>query len=91
MDLGRRSRRQSLQEIRQDCARVQRSVPIIETGGAAPTVPLNGRVPASAPGLIRSARNTLYTSGTLGRYLQHAELGARVAWSSLNDPPTPEP
>jgi NADH-quinone oxidoreductase subunit G len=42
---------------------------IIETGGAAPTAPLNGRVPTDArPDLIRSARNTLFTSGTLGRF-----------------------
>jgi NADH-quinone oxidoreductase subunit G len=42
---------------------------VIETGGAAPTAPLNGRVQfQSNPELIRSAGNTLYTSGTLGRY-----------------------
>ncbi len=44
---------------------------VIETGGAALTVPLNGRVPSDAqPQLIRSARNTLFTSGTLGRFSQ---------------------
>jgi NADH-quinone oxidoreductase subunit G len=42
---------------------------VVETGGAAQTVPLNGQVQfQSAPDLVRSARNTLFTSGTLGRY-----------------------
>jgi hypothetical protein len=41
----------------------------VETGGAAQTVPLNGHLQIqSAPDLVRSARNTLFTSGTLGRY-----------------------
>ena len=44
---------------------------IVETGGAAPTAPVNGGVNfRSQPELIRSAQNTLYTSGTLGRYSQ---------------------
>ena len=39
------------------------------TGGAAQTMPVNGRVPvASRPDLIQSARDTLFTSGTLGPY-----------------------
>jgi NADH-quinone oxidoreductase subunit G len=41
----------------------------IVTGGAAPTSPVNGRVTVSArPELIQSARDSLFTSGTLGRY-----------------------
>ena len=41
----------------------------IATGGAAQTSPVNGRVAVSArPELIQSARNSLFTSGTLGRY-----------------------
>ena len=44
-------------------------LPVIATGGAAPTAPLNGRVPVdSKPELIRSAQDTLFTSGSLGRY-----------------------
>jgi NADH-quinone oxidoreductase subunit G len=44
-------------------------LPVIVTGGAAQTAPVNGRVPVSArPDLIQSARDTLYTSGSLGRY-----------------------
>jgi len=44
-------------------------LPVIATGGAPQTMPVNGRVPIGArPDLIQSARDTLYTSGSLGRY-----------------------
>ncbi|HZT38770.1 MAG TPA: NADH-quinone oxidoreductase subunit NuoG [Bryobacteraceae bacterium] len=44
-------------------------VPALAAGGAAATSPLNGRAPVPArPELIRSSRDTLFTSGTLGRY-----------------------
>ena len=42
-------------------------LPVVSTGGAAPTMPLNGRV-APVPGTIASAGDTLFTSGTLGKY-----------------------
>ena len=42
-------------------------LPVVETGGAALTMPLNGRVPA-LPGAIQSAGDTLFTSGSLSRY-----------------------
>ena len=42
---------------------------MLRTGGAAQTIPVNGRVPvASRPDLVQSARDTLFTSGSLGRY-----------------------
>ena len=40
---------------------------LLAIGGAAPTMPLNGRVPA-LPGAIQSAGDTLFTSGSLTRY-----------------------
>ncbi len=40
----------------------------LATGGAALTQPVNGRVPQSAAAAIESSRDTLFTSGTLGRY-----------------------
>lgn len=44
-------------------------LPILRTGGAALTMPVNGRVPvASRPDLVQSNRDTLFTSGSLGRY-----------------------
>jgi NADH-quinone oxidoreductase subunit G len=58
------------QEIRQAVPAYQVPRAIIETGGAAPT---NGPIPVPSSGnvrphLISSARNTLFLSGTLGRY-----------------------
>lgn len=44
-------------------------LPVIATGGAAQTASPSGPVPAeSNPALIRSAEDTLFTSGTLGKY-----------------------
>ncbi len=44
-------------------------LPVIATGGAASTAPVNGRVNIeSRPDLIRSFGETLFTSGSLGRY-----------------------
>jgi NADH-quinone oxidoreductase subunit G len=41
----------------------------IATGGAVQSMPLNGRIPVeSRPELVRSAHDTLFTAGTLGRY-----------------------
>jgi NADH-quinone oxidoreductase subunit G len=44
-------------------------LPVLRTGGAALTTPVNGRVPVtSRPDLVQSSRDTLFTSGSLGRY-----------------------
>jgi NADH-quinone oxidoreductase subunit G len=43
--------------------------PVLATGGAAQTMPVNGRIPVeSRPDLIHSDHNGLFESGTLGRY-----------------------
>ena len=56
-------------EIRANVRGYNIPLPIIATGGAAQTAAVNGRVPATLrPELIRSAGDTLYTSGSLGRY-----------------------
>ena len=55
------------EEIRKTVHGYDVPLPVIATGGAAPTMPLNGRV-AALPGAIASAGDTLFTSGTLGRY-----------------------
>ncbi len=58
-----------LEEIRSKVRGYNIPLPVVRTGGAAQTAPVNGRVPAaSRPELIRSARDTLFTSGSLGRY-----------------------
>jgi NADH-quinone oxidoreductase subunit G len=56
-----------LEEIRHSVHGYNVPLPVIATGGAAPTSPLNGRV-AAVPGAVSSACDTLFTSGTLGRY-----------------------
>ncbi len=44
-------------------------VPVIATGGAAQTMPVNGRIDITPrPDLVRSDHNGLFDSGTLGRY-----------------------
>lgn len=49
-------------------------LPVITTGGAAQTAAVNGHVPfVPRPDLIQSARNTLFTSGSLGRYSKSLE------------------
>ena len=43
--------------------------PVIATGGAAQTMPVNGRIPVeSRPDLVHSDHNGLFASGTLGCY-----------------------
>jgi NADH-quinone oxidoreductase subunit G len=57
------------EEIRRKVHGYNISLPVIASGGAVHTVPLNGRVPVeSRPELVQSARDTLFTSGSLGRY-----------------------
>jgi len=47
----------------------QLPMPVILTGGAVQTHPVNGGVPpSSVPGIIASARDTLFTTGSLTRY-----------------------
>jgi len=69
VNLGMWSADKVLEEIRKNVHGYNIPLPVIATGGAAQTAPVNGRVPAtSRPDLIQSARDTLFTSGTLGRY-----------------------
>jgi len=56
-----------LDEIRASVHGYGVSLPILSAGGAQPTMPLNGRV-AALPGNIVSAKDTLFTSGSMGRY-----------------------
>jgi len=69
VDLGRTNHEAIFNEIRSNVRGYNVPLPVIATGGAAPTSPVNGRVPVEArPDLIRSAGDTLFTSGSLGRY-----------------------
>jgi NADH-quinone oxidoreductase subunit G len=57
------------EEIRKNVHGYNIPLPVIAAGGAAQTIPVNGRVRVSSrPELVQSARDTLFTSGTLGRY-----------------------
>jgi|SRR5579871_1124122 len=56
-------------EIRQNVRGYNVAPASIDSGGAAQTMPVNGRISVeSRPDLIRSAHDDLFTSGTLGRY-----------------------
>lgn len=57
------------EEIRRTVQGYNVPLPVIATGGAAQTAAVNGGVPSKGkPEYIRSAGDTLFTSGTLGRY-----------------------
>jgi NADH-quinone oxidoreductase subunit G len=56
-------------EIRQTVRGYDIPMPVIVTGGAAQTMPVNGRIPVELrPALVQSDHNGLFASGTLGRY-----------------------
>ncbi len=57
------------EEIRKTVHGYNVPLPVLATGGAAVTVPLNGRV-QGLPGVIQSTGDTLFTSGSLSRYSQ---------------------
>ena len=57
------------EEIRKNVRGYDVPLPVLATGGAAQTMPVNGRVPVDdRPELVRSDHNGLFASGTLGRY-----------------------
>jgi NADH-quinone oxidoreductase subunit G len=57
------------EEIRKTIHGYDVPLPVIATGGAAQTAPVNGRVPLEdRPDLVQSDHNGLFSSGTLGRY-----------------------
>ena len=56
-------------EIRHSVPGYDIPMPAMAAGGAAQTVPLNGRIPVETrPDLVHSDHNGLFASGTLGRY-----------------------
>jgi NADH-quinone oxidoreductase subunit G len=58
-----------LTEIRANVKAYDIPLPLIDTGGAAQTMPVNGHIAVETrPELIQSAHDNLFTSGTLGRY-----------------------
>ena len=56
-------------EIRRNVRAYNVTMPILASGGAAPTAPVNGRVDVQMrPDLIQSAGDTLFTSGSMTKY-----------------------
>jgi NADH-quinone oxidoreductase subunit G len=69
VNLGIWSPAKVFDEIRANVHGYNIPLPIVAAGGAAQTTPVNGAVPSSwRPDLIQSSRDTLFTSGSLGRY-----------------------
>jgi predicted molibdopterin-dependent oxidoreductase YjgC len=57
------------EEIRKNVRGYNVPLPVLATGGAAQTMPVNGRISVeNLPALVRSDHNGLFASGTLGRY-----------------------
>jgi NADH-quinone oxidoreductase subunit G len=65
-------------------------LPVIASGGAAATMPLNGRV-AALPGNIQSAGDTLFTSGSLGRYSNTLQAVIESPGALYHDNAAPRP
>jgi NADH-quinone oxidoreductase subunit G len=77
-------------EIRQSVPGYNVALPVLETGGATQTSPVNGSVPGDArPDLIRSERNTLFLSGTLGRYSKMLNSVLEAPGKLYGEPVTP--
>ncbi|MBK5293590.1 MAG: NADH-quinone oxidoreductase subunit NuoG [Acidobacteriia bacterium] len=68
LNLGATQPDKIFEEIRASVSGYNVAPMVLATGGAALTNPVNGRVPQSAAAAIASSRDTLFTSGTLGRY-----------------------
>jgi NADH-quinone oxidoreductase subunit G len=86
-DLGATTPEAVFQEIRQSVRGYDVPLPVVETGGAAQTVPLNGQIAVeSNPELIRPAGNTLFTSGTLGRFSKMLNSVIESPGSLYRDP-----
>ena len=69
------------EEIRKTVRGYNVPLPVLATGGAAQTMPLNGRIPVeNRPDLVHSDHNGLFDSGTLGRYSKvlHSVLESRL-------------
>jgi NADH-quinone oxidoreductase subunit G len=68
-DIGPAKPEAVFQEIRRSVAGYDVPLAVLETGRAVPTGPFHAHVQiGSSADVVRSARNTLFTSGTLGRF-----------------------
>jgi NADH-quinone oxidoreductase subunit G len=67
LNLGAANPEKIFEEIRTTVHGYGVPAPVLATGGAPQTMPVNGRVPVPA-GTVRSNRDSLYTSGSLGAH-----------------------
>jgi NADH-quinone oxidoreductase subunit G len=75
------------QEIRRLIRGYNVPLAVIETGGAAPSVPASGPlVFQQKPELVRPTHNTLFTSGTLGRFSNMLSTLAEAPGALYHDP-----
>jgi NADH-quinone oxidoreductase subunit G len=78
------------EQIRRTVRGYDVALPVIATGGAAQTAPVNGRIDfTSQAARIRSAHNNLFASGTLGRYskiLNSVLEKAEIEKAALGEP-----
>ena len=82
VDLGSAKPEVIFQEIRRVVRGYDVPTEVVETGGAAPTTPLNGRVAytsASGNGTVGSETRS-FTSGTLGRYSKMLSAVLESPW-----------
>ena len=80
VNLGMWSADKVFEEIRKNVHGYNIPLPVLATGGAAQTAPVNGRVPVSSrPELIQSARRHPVHVRYLGPLLQEAEFDTRGA------------
>jgi NADH-quinone oxidoreductase subunit G len=86
-DLGLTTPIGVFQQIREAVRGYDVPFTMIETGAAALTAPLNGQITfRPEPDLIRPAANTLFTSGTLGRYSKMLNAVIESPGSLYHDP-----
>ncbi len=86
-DFGRPNPEMVFAEIRKSVRGYDIPFAVIEIGGAAHTIPLNGRISSeSHTQSIQSAHNTLFTSGTLGRYSKMLNSVIEAPGALYHDP-----
>jgi NADH-quinone oxidoreductase subunit G len=86
-DVGSAKPEAVFQEIRRSVGGYDVPLAVVETGGAASTAPVNGHVQiSSSANVVRSARNTLFTSGTLGRFSKMLNAVIESPGSLYSDP-----
>jgi len=92
IDLGASNPNTVLDEIRQSVGGYNVALAVLATGGAVQAAPVSGHAAADAPaGLVRSARDTRFTSGSLTRYCRTLNAVAEAPGRLFADSKKPRP